>query len=105
VTLLGLTATTTTPALAGSNGQQINFCTGSTNANGRAQAIGFNQRGEYVTSPTVDLGGNGSCRCLSNWWWGGTVTIKWYSWNGYQTHDTSCYVPWNKSGDWVDCHA
>lgn len=99
----GAALVTTGPAYAGSNGQQISFCAGAKSANGRAQAIGFNQRAEQVTGPTVDLGSNGSCKGLSGWWWGGNVTIKWYSWNGYLQGSTTCTVPWNQSGDWVTC--
>ncbi|WBB73203.1 hypothetical protein O7602_26540 [Micromonospora sp. WMMD1128] len=89
------------PAFAGSNGQQIYVSWGP--AWGRATIDGFNQDGQYVHSPSIQLGGTGY-GSLSGWWWKGEVEIAYYNLDGTSRDYWKCQVPENQGGsDWYGC--
>jgi hypothetical protein len=116
--LLALVFATTLVALlpgsahAGGNGQQLKLCPDSPRFSyGTAIALGHNQNGDWVMSPTVQLGdgtnaGNFStagCVLLSGWWWKGDVYITWLSTSGFSQR-TICNVPtWNPFNDERRC--
>jgi hypothetical protein len=103
--LLGVAATATTPAFAataGSDGQQIAFCPGTSTVYGGAQAVGVNQDGNLTESPYLKLPSHGLCAELPNWWWVGIVHVHWTATTRPYHTITDCYVPLAGTG-WVRC--
>ncbi|MQY22034.1 polymorphic toxin type 44 domain-containing protein [Nocardia macrotermitis] len=95
------------PAEAGTNGQQISFCSQLPDVSGMrggyAIATGTNQNGKEVTTGKIGLRGGGNCENLPNWWFKGMVTIKWQDHTGKVRETTRCAVPTVKNSDWIDC--
>ncbi|WBB73202.1 hypothetical protein O7602_26535 [Micromonospora sp. WMMD1128] len=89
------------PAFAGSNGQQIAF-----NYNGPSYGFvyleGWNQDGNWVYSPSIQLDYYGYGQ-LDGWWWRGSVTVKFYNSNGTFARGSNCNVPTDQWGDWTYC--
>jgi hypothetical protein len=91
----------TTPAFAGSNGQQVYFTNGP--ADGFATIVGPNQYGQTTYSPSVYLDGNGDGQ-LNNWWWEGTVDVYFWNSNGTFASERTCYPPQSQWwSNWFQC--
>ena len=117
--LAGLAIGAPSPALAGSNGQQIRLCTSYPQLSyGKAIITGYNQSGRWTVSPYVQLGDTsggtyaapGGCTEFYGWWWIGDVTIYWYEPDGFAPNgvvyfrQSTCNVPkWNPFTDIRRC--
>lgn len=83
-------------ALAGSNGQQINYYSQYADAQ---CTTGKNQSGENIKNCTqLQIGSNPS----QGYWWVGPVSITWHRVNG--TVQSTCRVPLQQNGDFFDCY-
>ncbi len=93
----GLLGTGAGTALAGSNGQQINY--NSHHAHSQCTA-GKNQRGENVKNCTqLQMGANPN----QGYWWIGPVSITWYRANS-STAQSTCRVPEQQKEDFFTCY-
>jgi hypothetical protein len=100
--LLGVAAVTATPALAGSNGQQIYFSYDGP-PNGYAYLVGENQDGTVVYSPSISLSSSGYGQ-LNNWWWQGQVYVIMFNSSGSFVRDYGCNVPQSQWwSNWTAC--
>jgi len=118
VTAVALTAAASTMALfsesaeAGSNGQQINFCTYSADhltsdvRNSRVEATGTNQDGARhsinVPFNATSWGNAYGCDENSTDWWVGPVDLVWHYTDG-STKKTTCDVPKEYPVDRFQC--
>lgn len=94
-------------AYAGSNGQQLSFCSENPAVSGKpggyAIAHGFNQDGKRVVTHKISLRGHGNCENLPNWWYKGVVTIDWHDHTGKVRAATFCSVPTSRVSNYIDC--
>ena len=95
-----------TPAVAGTNGQHIYYCSDATTPS-ETYTYGFNQNGQWVPGEyvTVELIDDFAFQCVGDnarYWWVGQVTIYWY-YDGGGNNPTSCTVPKSQSGDYTYC--
>jgi hypothetical protein len=102
-------------AMAGTNGQQIEFCDRKVNAIS-ATATGLNYQ-NHMTTETVDLSNtpqNGECVTLPNRWWKGDVNITWtiaevkdptpgHIITVLPFRTSRCHVPVNQESDITTC--
>lgn len=92
--LLGVGAGT---ALAGNNGQQINYYSQYAHAQ---CTTGKNQEGKSIERCTqLQMGSNPN----SGYWWVGPVNITWHRANN-NTVQSTCRVPQQQNGDFFDCY-
>ena len=110
---LSMFAATPNVALAGSDGQQIQYCWDSTKFDPPfgiqyTWTYGWSNYDHYWNGVQVNNNGN-NCGILSGWWWDGytesgqgPVKITWQGFNGYDWY-TTCYVPESQSSNIYTC--
>jgi hypothetical protein len=92
--MLGITGT----ALAGNNGQQINYYSHSAY---KQCSTGANQNDQPIRNNCTSL--HSGSNPDQGYWWVGPVTITWYRTNGTYVQST-CNVPQQQNGDFFNCY-
>ena len=88
-------------ASAGTNGQQINFCTDKNAVS--VKMVGINDRGDRVEQSTgLDPKDGSGCHQLPNFWWKGPVAIHW-EYTADTSGDNVCFVPETAPDDYTTC--
>lgn len=85
-------------ALAGSNGQQINYYSHQAY---QQCSTGANQNGQLIRNNCTSL--HSGSNPDQGYYWVGPVTITWYLANGTSTQST-CNVPQQQNSDYSNCY-
>jgi hypothetical protein len=89
------------PAMAGTNGQEIEICGLGPHSLGRI--TGSNQTGHHASAPWKDGFGN-ECQKWSGYWWRGSVSI-WHKLEGSPSTTFPWVIPaYLGSTNWVTCY-
>ena len=89
-----------TAASAG-GGVQVGVCSGS-GKSGKAVITGWNQHGEFKSSPTIRYS-NGGCGVLWNWWWTGSRVHINFANDGENYGGMNCSISHARDGETVAC--